>query len=73
MHRWDQVARAFIDARPEHADVVEELAFIENLGGRKIFTPFTLAKPYGVLPADINRAAGAGSGMAPGALRAASS
>ena len=56
--QWDNVAGAFLDARPQYADVVEELAQIERLGAREVFSPFSLPQPNGVLPVDINRARG---------------
>ncbi len=53
---WDRVIGMFIDARPETSPVVEELAAIERLSIRQVFSEFSLPQPHGVLPADINTA-----------------
>jgi hypothetical protein len=54
--RWDEVGRAYLDARPHLMPVAEELAEIEQLTERQIFSPFTLPEPYGVAPQYINAA-----------------
>ena len=53
---WEGVLAAFVDARPHMTPVVEELAMIERLGERQVFSEFSLAQPPGVRPQDINTA-----------------
>lgn len=45
---WNDVARTFLDNRPALMPVVEELAEIENMSERQIFSPFHLPEPHGV-------------------------
>lgn len=61
---WDSVVGAFLDARPHTAPVVEELAMIERLGTRQVFSPFSLPQPNGVAPEHINAASMSPAGAA---------
>jgi len=61
---WDAVVGAFVDARPQTAETVEELAMIERLGMRQVFSPFSLPPPHGVTTAEINQASAMPAGAA---------
>ena len=54
---WDDVAASFLDARPSLMPVVEDLAQIERLHTRQLFSPFAIPKPYDVGNHDLNIAA----------------
>jgi hypothetical protein len=55
---WDQVTRVYLDSRPNLEPVVEELAEIETLTTRQVFSPFSVLQPNGVEREFINTAAG---------------
>ena len=54
---WDDVTRVYVDARPSLMPVVEELAEIEAMTERQVFSPFAIPRPYGVAEQYINTAA----------------
>lgn len=54
---WEDVLRAYLDARPDLEPVVEELAEIENLTERRVLSPFSVPQPHGVDTRFINEAA----------------
>jgi hypothetical protein len=53
---WDQVGEAFLDARPSMMSIAEELAEIERMGQRQIFSPFSVTRPRDVPTHQINTA-----------------
>lgn len=55
---WEGVARTYLDAHPALMPTVEELAEIEDLTKRQVFSPFTLPQPHGVAPRYLNEAQG---------------
>lgn len=63
---WTDVARDYVDRHGEVLSIVEELAEIEALDKREVFSPFTAQPPQGVAPSFINAANGAAMAEARG-------
>lgn len=54
---WHEVAQGYVERHGEVQSAVAELAEIESMGRREIFSPFTATPPSGVAPQFLNAAA----------------